>query len=164
MMAHPSVRAGPLWNILKTLMVASACGLQRLKKKPVCECWHATQIVIWGRWDCFRLFQSLWNQGQDLIASLLPNLQVELRKGESLLNTLPGFERRDIHLGDLALAPIVVYIEELGKVYGNSSSLSELPTFAFWWKWVLEDSVIRREIDAMRVESRCLIETLSGKD
>ena len=71
-------------------------------------------------------------------------LDQELARLERLLQYLPDFEQRALHLGDIALAPHMEYVQLLAPMFGIEQPLQNYPRAAAWQEWVRSDEGVAR--------------------
>ena len=96
----------------------------------------------------FPLFQRVGNPGDAQEA--LAGLDAELARLQRLLEFLPDFRQRELHLGDIALAPAMDYVHLLGPLFGVEDPTAAYPQVARWWQWVCEDEAVRATSEEMR--------------
>ncbi|WOX05882.1 glutathione S-transferase family protein [Microbulbifer pacificus] len=109
----------------------------------------------------FPLFRAAMGTAGDT-AGIAQNLRAELAKGERLLASF-GDAERPLHLGDIALAPTMLYLHELAPLVGIADPLAEFPRFAGWWKWVNSFAPVREVLEEVRVAYHAFIEGLAAK-
>jgi glutathione S-transferase len=99
----------------------------------------------------FPLFSRVQTPGgtSDVAAALAP-LDEELARLQRLLEMLPDFRQRRLHLGDIALAPHMDYVLLLAPMFGRAEPLGPYPLVAGWWEWVTADAAVARGSDQMR--------------
>ena len=95
-------------------------------------------------------------------ASIAQGLRGELAKGERLLASF-GEGERPLHLGDVALAPTLLYLHELSPLVGIDDPLDEYPRLAAWWAWVNSVAPVREVLHEVRIAYHAFIEGLSAK-
>jgi glutathione S-transferase len=74
----------------------------------------------------------------------LSALAQELDRLERLLQTLPDFAARDLHLGDIALVPHVDYLLLLAPIFGRENPLAGYPQISAWRDHVGENAGVAR--------------------
>ncbi len=99
----------------------------------------------------FPLFSRVQAPGgtSDAAAALAP-LDDELARLQRLLEMLPDFRQRSLHLGDIALAPHMDYVLLLAPMFGRDEPLGQYPLVASWWEWVTADAAVARGSAQMR--------------
>ena len=80
----------------------------------------------------------------------LAALDEELGRLQRLLEMLPDFHQRSLHLGDIALAPHMDYVLLLAPMFGRDDPLGRFPLVASWWEWVTGDAAVARGSAQMR--------------
>ena len=80
----------------------------------------------------------------------LAALDTELARLERLLQSLPSFRERLLHLGDIALAPSIDFVLLLGPMFGRPKPLADYPLVGAWWEWVSSDSAVAAGSGEMR--------------
>ena len=80
----------------------------------------------------------------------LAALDNELARLERLLQFLPDFNDRPLHLGDIVLAPSIDYVLLLGPMFGRQDPLENYPLVSAWWQWVTADAAVARGSEEMR--------------
>lgn len=88
--------------------------------------------------------------GTDDAGEALAALDNELARLERLLRSLPDFRRRELHLGDIALAPSMDYVLLLAPMFGRPEPLADYPLVDAWWQWVSADAAVARGCAEMR--------------
>ena len=88
--------------------------------------------------------------GTDGSEDLLANMHTELARLNRLLGWLPEFERRDLHLGDIAMVPNIAYTQMLMPLFGQADCLSQYPAIGAWWEWVNKDAAVTRGAGEMQ--------------
>lgn len=88
--------------------------------------------------------------GTDDAAEALAALENELARLERLLQMLPDISQRELHLGDLALAPSMDYVLLLAPLFGRPEPLADYPLVAAWWQWVSADAAVAKGSAQMR--------------
>ena len=81
----------------------------------------------------FPLFRSAL-AGQSIGEDTEAALRAELVKGERLIGARGPIAGRRLDLGDIALAPSILYLEILTGGVGESTLLGEFPAFSGWWR------------------------------
>lgn len=81
----------------------------------------------------------------------LAALDEELSRLQRLLEMLPDFRQRSLHLGDIALAPHIDYVLLLAPMFGRDDPLGQYPLAARWWEWVTADAAVARGSAQMRI-------------
>ena len=109
----------------------------------------------------FPLFRAAMGAAGDT-AGIAQSLRGELAKGERLLASF-GDGARPLHLGDIALAPTMLYLHELSPLVGIADPLAEFPCLAGWWKWVNGIAPVQEVLHEVRVAYRAFIEGLTAK-
>jgi glutathione S-transferase len=108
-----------------------------------------------GPGGLFPLFARVASGGAtDGADELLANLHTELARLDRLLNWLPEFARRDLHLGDIALVPSVDYILMLMPLFGQQDPLAKYAAITRWWDWVNRDEYVTQGANEMRQAAR----------
>ena len=80
----------------------------------------------------------------------LAALDNELGRLQRLLDMLPDFHQRRLHLGDIALAPCLDYVLLLAPMFGRDKPLGEYPLVGAWWDWVIADDAVAAGSAQMR--------------
>ena len=88
--------------------------------------------------------------GTENATEALAALDTELSRLERLLQTLPDCRNRKLHLGDIALAPIMDYVLLLGPIFGRANPLEDYPLITQWWDWVVADDAVAQGSAQMR--------------
>lgn len=110
----------------------------------------------------FPTFRTLLVPGTGKPEDFMTNMQEQLKKGNRLLEYLPSYTNRALHLGDVALAPTLMYAEEMIKRFDESGfSISELPTLAGWWEWFKSNEVAGEVIEPGRQAANALLDSLA---
>lgn len=95
----------------------------------------------------FRLTSGAGTDGaQDDVAAL----DGEVARLERLLDYLPPFEQRKLHLGDIALAPHLDYVLMLAPMFGVEQPLADYPRVSAWQEWAHSDAGVARGSDEMK--------------
>lgn len=81
-------------------------------------------------------------------------LDEELARLERLLGYLPDFEQRPLHLGDIALAPHMEYVQMLAPMFGVEQPLQQYPRVAAWRDWVAADAAVAKGTGEMQAAVR----------
>jgi len=93
----------------------------------------------------FPLFARLTSgAGLEGVEQELEALEGELARLERLLAYLPPFEKRSLHLGDIALAPHMDYVLLLAPMFGVTQPLANHPRAQAWQEWVQSDAAVAR--------------------
>ena len=104
-----------------------------------------------GPQGLFPLFQRvLQPAGTDGAEEQLAELDRELARLQRLLERLPDFREREVHLGDIALAPTMDYVLMLAPMFGVEQPLAAYPLADTWWRWVLQDEAVAASSAEMR--------------
>lgn len=82
--------------------------------------------------------------GVEGVEQELEALEGELARLERLLAYLPPFEKRSLHLGDIALAPHMDYVLLLAPMFGVAQPLANHPRAQAWQEWVQSDAAVAR--------------------
>jgi glutathione S-transferase len=99
----------------------------------------------------FPLFASVSSAGDpDVATPLLAALDEELARLERLLLSQQNFRQRELHLGDIALAPHLDYVLLLAPMFGKAQPLAAYPQVQAWWEWVVDDAAVARGSNEMR--------------
>ena len=105
-----------------------------------------------GPTGLFPLFALLTSgAGNQDATQALAALELELARLERLLQSLPDFQQRDLHLGDIALVPHLEYVVLLAPMFGADKILAQCPAVEAWRDWVRGDAAVARgagEMDA----------------
>lgn len=110
----------------------------------------------------FPIFKTLLVPGTGTPDQMVPAMHDQLRKGNRLLEHLPSCKNRPMHLGDIALAPTLMYAEEMLKRYDNSGfSINDLDALAAWWDWFKADQVAADVIEAGRKAANALLDAFT---
>ena len=96
----------------------------------------------------FPLFQRVGKPGD--AEQELAGLDAELARLQRLLDFLPDFRQRSLHLGDIALAPAMDYVYLLGPLFGLEDPTAAYPRVSDWWQWVREDEAVGATSEEMR--------------
>tara|TARA_R110001592_G_scaffold337300_1_gene623448 strand:+ start:40403 stop:41068 length:666 start_codon:yes stop_codon:yes gene_type:complete len=96
--------------------------------------------------------------GTENAEEVLAALDTELSRLERLLQTLPGCSDRNLHLGDIALAPSMDYVLLLGPIFGRKSPLQAYPLVTDWWDWVISDEAVAAGSAQMRAAVQLFFE------
>lgn len=89
------------------------------------------------------------NAGAEGAKDQVAALGQEFSRLERLLNQLPDFAGRELHLGDIALMPHMEYALLLAPMFGMEQPLSAFPRVSAWRDWVLEDESVSRGSNEM---------------
>ncbi len=81
---------------------------------------------------------------------LVANMHTELARLERLLASQVNPVGRELHRGDLALAPHISYLLLLAPMFGAARPLADYPCVADWWDRVNGDEVVSAELGVMR--------------
>jgi glutathione S-transferase len=99
----------------------------------------------------FPLFQRVGQPGGfEDAGEQLAALDAELARLQRLLEYLPACRERNLHLGDIALAPAMDYVHLLAPMFGVENPTAGYPLVADWWQWVLEDEAVSLTSGEMR--------------
>lgn len=109
----------------------------------------------------FPLFRAAMGDAGDA-AGAAQGLRAELAKGERLLASFGDGERL-LNLGDIALAPTILYLHELAPLVGIADPLAEFPRLADWWRWVNGFAPVREVLQDVRIAYHAFIEGLAAK-
>ena len=82
--------------------------------------------------------------------ALIAALETELARLERLLEFLPDFRERQLHLGDITLAPSIDYVLLLAPMFGRENLLADYPRVGAWWEWVCADPAVAAGSAEMR--------------
>lgn len=110
----------------------------------------------------FPLFRAVTGMGGVDAASTAESLRAELAKGERLLLEI-GAGDRALHLGDIALAPTLLYVQELAPAAGIEAPLKDYPRLSAWWDWVNGVAPVRETLEEVREAFRAFAESLAAK-
>ncbi|MEH6570631.1 MAG: glutathione S-transferase family protein [Halioglobus sp.] len=83
------------------------------------------------------------------VEEALSALGEELARLERLLHQLPDFTERELHLGDIALAPHMDYVLLLAPLFGMENPLSAYPRVGAWHDWVRGDAAVAKGSNEM---------------
>jgi glutathione S-transferase len=100
----------------------------------------------------FPLFQSVSDPGS--AAEAVAGLHTELARLERVMAALPPLGERELHLGDVVLAPSMAYIDLLAPMFGMDAPLAQSPASATWWEAVQETPAVATELEVMRQAAR----------
>lgn len=122
--------------------------------------WARAQMNLFSRYadthlapaGLFPIFRAMM-QGQ-AFEHLLPALCDELAKGDALLASLPPCRERPLHLGDLALAPSLKYVDMLAPLLKLAPGFAGYPALADWWGWVNDHPVVASTLEEMAIAYR----------
>jgi len=89
-------------------------------------------------------------------------LAAELARLERLLNSLPNCHLRDLHLGDVALIPTMLYVLAMTPMLGLTDVLADYPAVTQWWQWVQADEVVSGTSEEMMHAYRTFMAGLSA--
>ncbi|QKX18510.1 glutathione S-transferase family protein [Microbulbifer sp. YPW1] len=95
-------------------------------------------------------------------AEIAQSLRAELLKGERLLASFGGGER-PLNLGDIALAPTMLYLQELAPLVEMAEPLEEFPGLGAWWAWVNSFAPVRDVLQEVRTAYHAFVEGLAAK-
>lgn len=112
----------------------------------------------------FPLFKTQLVPGSGTPEAYLPSLLSELQKGERLLGELPHYRERELHLGDLALAPVILYAGELLERLGNGERIENYPVLCDWYARVRENSATADKLDQLLAATRTFLDGLARRD
>lgn len=98
----------------------------------------------------FPIFQTQLVPGSGSPQDHLPALLSELEKGERLIEQLPLYSSRELHLGDLALAPILLYATELLERFDGEHSIENYPLLNGWYSWVNKLPAASKVLDQLQ--------------
>lgn len=122
-------------------------ALQRAGMRALARC----ADTCLGPAALFPLFASVSSAGDSEVAApLLAALDEELARLERLLVSQPDCQQRDLHLGDIALAPHLDYVLLLAPMFGRTQPLASYPQVQAWWDWVCTDAAVKRGSNEMR--------------
>jgi glutathione S-transferase len=88
--------------------------------------------------------------GTEDAGELLAALDNELARLQRVLQSLPDFRQRELHLGDIALVPHMDYVLMLAPMFGVEQPLDKHPLVAAWWEWVTSDPAVAKGSGEMR--------------
>ena len=94
-------------------------------------------------------------------AGIAGALRAELAKGERLFASFDS--GRSLNLGDVALAPTILYLQELSPVVGVTNPLEGFAQLEAWWDRVNGVSAIRDTLQEVRVAYHAFVESLAAK-
>ncbi|WGL16848.1 glutathione S-transferase family protein [Microbulbifer bruguierae] len=101
----------------------------------------------------FPLFKSVL-AGEAVTASTLDALHTELAKGERLIAARGSLAERALDLGDIALAPSVLYLFLLLEGLGKKEILADFPAFSGWWEGMDRIPEIRETLQGVSTAFR----------
>ena len=110
----------------------------------------------------FPLFRAVTGMGDTDAAATAESLRAELAKGERLLTEI-GAGNRALHLGDIALAPTLLYVQELAPAAGIEAPLADCPQLSAWWGWINGVAPVRETLDEVRDAFHAFAEALAAK-
>ena len=154
------------WAIMEYLAEAAAGGGSTLLPDDALA---RAQMRMVGRYAdlhlaanaLFPLFRATMGGGKIDAAGIAGALHAELAKGERLFaGFAPG---RPLNLGDLALAPTILYLQELAPVVGVTQPLKGFAQLEAWWDRVNGVGAIRDTLKEVRVAYHSFVESLAAK-
>ena len=110
----------------------------------------------------FPLFRAVTGMADTDAATTAESLRAELAKGERLLAEVGGCERA-LNLGDIALAPTLLYVQELAPAAGIQAPLADYPELSAWWGWINGVAPVRETLDEVRHAFHAFAEALAAK-
>ncbi len=84
-------------------------------------------------------------------------VQRELSKLERLLEHLPDSQRRGLSLGDLCIATVMAYVEDLLPRFGEDEAMAALPRVSQWRQWCRSHNPVEETLEAMMAAHRGLL-------
>lgn len=111
----------------------------------------------------FPLFKTQLAPGSGTPEACLPALLAELQKGERLLEELPHYRERALHLGDLALAPVILYAGELLERFGGGESIQSYPLLCDWYAWVQATPAARETLEQLLSATKAFLDGLKAR-
>ena len=154
------------WAIMEYLAETKTGGSSALLPDDALE---KAQMRMVGRYAdlhlavnaLFPLFRATMGGGEIDTAGIADALRVELAKGERLF---ASFDRgRALNLGDVALAPTILYLQELSPVVGVPQPLKGFAQLEAWWERVNGVSAISDTLQEVRVAYQAFVESLAAK-
>lgn len=109
----------------------------------------------------FPLFRAAMGGGDVDAGAMASALRGELLKGERLLSGLAA--GRSLNLGDIALAPTLLYLQELAPAVGMADPLQGFPQLQTWWDWVNSIDVVSETLQEVRVAYHAFVESMVAK-
>ncbi|MEH6516700.1 MAG: glutathione S-transferase family protein [Halioglobus sp.] len=118
-----------LEDITDSVPLRPAGALARAEMQTLARC----ADTCLGPAAVFPLF-SLVGAGAEAagVEGALSALDQELTRLERLLQALPDFATRELHLGDIALVPHVDYLLLLAPIFGRENPLAAYPRISAW--------------------------------
>lgn len=83
-------------------------------------------------------------------------MEAELARLERLLQMLPAFDQREVHLGDMALATAMDYLLLLCPLFGLNEPLAAYPQVTQWNEWVHQDEAVGQSSAEMLAAAKAL--------
>ena len=106
----------------------------------------------------FPLFQAFANMpNEEGKKAHADNLKIEVAKLDALLSELPDYTDRDIHLGDIALAPNLFLAIALAPMFGEADLLSDLDNIRGYWQYLNTQTEIKKGVDEMSVALKVMM-------
>jgi glutathione S-transferase len=106
------------------------------------------------------IFKTLFVPGSGNAQALFPKLIEELEKGDYLLSKLPAYRERNIHLGDISLAPIFLYTKVILSAFDAIQKIEHLDILKDWFLWINTDEAIKPVLDRTEKAASALIDQL----
>ncbi|GAA5525471.1 hypothetical protein Maes01_02041 [Microbulbifer aestuariivivens] len=153
------------WAIMEYLAEAGPASSDLLPNTPL----ERARMRVLGRYAdlhlatnaLFPLFRVAMGAGQGDTAAIAESLRAELLKGERLLADL-GSDRQ-LSLGDIALAPTILYLQELAPVAGVKDPLEGFPELSAWWAWVNSFPAVSETLEEVRAGYHAFVASLAAK-
>lgn len=144
---------GESWAILEYLEECSDGALSLCPPDPLAR----ARMREFGRYAdlhlspnaLFPLFRSVL-AGEPVNDATLAALHGELAKGERLTRQRGALSARPLDLGDIALAPSMLYLYLLVEGRTDGDILADYPALAEWWREVNAFAGIRETLDGVR--------------
>ncbi|WP_226702842.1 glutathione S-transferase family protein [Microbulbifer elongatus] len=109
----------------------------------------------------FPLFRATMGGSEIDAAGIADALRAELAKGERLFSSID--RDRALNLGDVALAPTILYLQELSPVVGVPQPLQGFAQLEAWWERVNGVRAISDTLQEVRVAYQAFVESLAAK-
>lgn len=98
----------------------------------------------------FPVFQALTNMPDEQVQKMLmENLKKELSKLDRLLGEQTNLDERDVHLGDIALATNLFFVDARAPLFGETEILVGFDHIDKWWSYVNSNEFIKQGLDEM---------------
>ncbi|AOS98274.1 Glutathione S-transferase [Microbulbifer aggregans] len=158
------------WAIMEYLAETAPAGRSALLPATALE---RAQMRMLGRYADFHLaanalfplFRAAMGIGQEdadgIAEGIAESLRAELMKGERLISDF-GSDRQ-LTLGDIALAPTMLYLQELAPVAGVKKPLEDFPALGAWWSWINRSAAVSETLQEVRTAYHAFVDSLVAK-